>query len=139
MNKEEEWRCALPEVFHRYIFTPIFFINSLYDTWFRKNALKIDCTVELCSDMNLREVVNTRAKLLREGQEILRSKKNGVFFTSCPAHTMLPKSKFFTIASQSYTVQQALGAWINHQHNRRNLTEVLEVADALRKCPSLIL
>ena len=139
MNKQEEWHCVLPEVFHRYVFTPIFFVNSLYDTWFRKNALKIDCTVELCSDLNLREVVNTRNKLLREGQEILQSKKNGVFFTSCPGHTVLMKSKFFTITSKKYTVQQALSAWINHQGKGRNLTEVLEVADALRVCPRLIL
>ncbi|KAK7108162.1 hypothetical protein V1264_015948 [Littorina saxatilis] len=138
-EEEEEYRCVLPEVFHKYVFTPIFFINSLYDTWFRKNALKIDCTLDLCSDINLREVVNTRIKILNEGQEILRSKKNGVFFTSCPCHTVLMKKKFFSITSRRVTVQQALGAWIDHQGNRRNLTEVLEVTDALRTCPSLIL
>nr|KAG5699381.1 hypothetical protein BaRGS_008289 [Batillaria attramentaria] len=35
MNNDEEWRCILPEVFHKYVFSPMFFLNSLHDKWRR--------------------------------------------------------------------------------------------------------
>ncbi|XP_076444402.1 uncharacterized protein LOC143282639 [Babylonia areolata] len=139
LSRQEEWQCVLPEVLHKHVFTPLYFVNSLYDSWFRSNALRIACNVELCSDLNLKEVVSARLKLLQESEEILRAKKNGVFLTSCPGHTVLAKRAFFTVRAQGKSVREGLGDWLHHRGSGHNLTEVLEVSDALRKCPSLLL
>ncbi|KAK7486588.1 hypothetical protein BaRGS_00022113 [Batillaria attramentaria] len=136
MNNDEEWRCILPEVFHKYVFSPMFFLNSLHDKWYRYHALNIKCPVSVCTQEHLREVHNTLIQLVDEGKEILRSKKNGVFFTPCPAHTMLiHKNRFRRLMSRGRTVQQAVGAWVKDEVNSRNFTEVLSVEDVLKFCP----
>lgn len=136
MNSDEEWRCILPEVFHKYVFSPVVFLNSFYDTWYRKYALKIDCPVDTCPDMNLREVHENAKRMVQEGQEILRAKKNGVFFTSCPVHTMLVSERFTYVVSKGRTVQQALGAWINDRGSSENLMDMISVEEALQMCSS---
>lgn len=135
MKTENQWKCFLPDVFQEFVFSPIFFINSLYDSWYRKNALHIPCSLAVCPNDGLSEVDLTIDKLLQAREKILRSKKNGVFLTSCPVHTILMSEKFTLVTSGMCSVQQALGAWLNHQGNSRNLTELLTTEEALKKCP----
>lgn len=137
MNQEEEWRCILPELYHKFVFSPIFFINSLYDTWFRDNALGISCSAQECPSTHLTQVESFKSRLLQEGMEILKLKKNGLFFTPCPAHTFLMSRRFSLITAIEHSVQQALSAWINHQGNSRNLAEVVPLQEALKKCPDM--
>jgi hypothetical protein len=125
----------LPEVFHQYVRTPVYFINSLYDSWFRSEALKIHCDPDICMDVNLRDVVHTRTRLVEVANAILQNPNNGVFLTSCPAHTFVMKTKFFHLLSRKSSAQQGLRGWYLLGNGvLRNLTEVVELSDALRQC-----
>ncbi|KAH9525098.1 Pectin acetylesterase 5 [Bulinus truncatus] len=113
-NGTEEWKCLLPEVYFKFVFTPVFFINSLYDTWQRTNILKIPCLAIACPSMHKKAVYNARDLILNFARNITRYKKNGVYLTWCPLHTIINKPKFSSKELGDPTLLQSLSSWLQH-------------------------
>uniref|UniRef100_A0A2C9LBW4 Pectin acetylesterase n=1 Tax=Biomphalaria glabrata TaxID=6526 RepID=A0A2C9LBW4_BIOGL len=138
-NITERWRCLLPEVYYKFVFTPIYFVNSVYDTWQRTYLLKISCFASACPSVHRDVVYNARDSILTFAHNITRYKKNGVYLTWCPVHTILNQLRFSSAELGDSTVQQSLSSWL--QHDLSQITgdkNFLSLEAALEVCKSSI-
>ncbi|XP_041354310.1 pectin acetylesterase 5-like [Gigantopelta aegis] len=131
----DKWKCFLPGVYHRHVFIPALFFNSLYDTWYTENALRVWCVRSgSCTNGDLSVVDGMREAILAEGREIVASGKHGVFLTSCPVHTMLTVRTFTYIKAQELNPQKALALWIRDKTAGYNVTQVLPLKHSWNLC-----
>ncbi|XP_005111140.1 pectin acetylesterase 5 [Aplysia californica] len=134
MKKEDTWRCLLPQVYQSFVFTPAFFIQSIYDTWQRTNVLKVPCFAVTCPEAHLDEVYKARDAVQSMAQQIMTSRKNGVFLTVCPAHTILIRPYFYKKEVGNPTIQKSLSSWLQHSEVQTHVDVNLPLEAAVEMC-----
>ncbi|XP_071112886.1 uncharacterized protein [Haliotis cracherodii] len=135
LPEQVRWRCFLPEVFYKHVFTPMFFANSLYDTWYSSATLSISCTrAGLCPPRNMQVLDRVKQAILQHSQDLLASGKNGVFLTSCPAHTLLANPRFNSMKAGQLTSQDAISMWLKHNKKGYNVSESIDLNDSAHYC-----
>lgn len=116
VTKSIAYRCMDPLYFYDYLFTPVFLIASLHDTWYVQNALAITCPFKKCPPQEITIIDEHRKFTLRSIQPVKQSVHDGMFITSCPLHTTLLKKWFTHVLVNGTTPQRALSQWYNHKH-----------------------
>ncbi|KAK3763321.1 hypothetical protein RRG08_021144 [Elysia crispata] len=136
---DTEWRCLFPEVYYKFVFTPMFFTNSIYDTWTRPHALKISCSASNCPNANIPTVYANRDAVRNLAREISgSSKKHGVFLTACPVHRMMIKPWLSWTVFGSPTMQVTLTAWLRHDETMSSTDVALDIQPAVEQCSSVL-
>jgi len=59
-SKGETWRCLSPQYSYPFIKSPIFVLNSQYDTWQLANILQLGCLPPRCSESQMKFFENFR-------------------------------------------------------------------------------
>ncbi|XP_033741599.1 pectin acetylesterase 5-like [Pecten maximus] len=112
------YRCMDPLYFYNYLFTPVFLISSLHDSWYINHALAITCPFKKCPPQEIIVIDEYKSATLRALQPVKQSVHDGLFITSCPAHSLL-LTKWFSqqaVSVNNSSLQQALSKWYHHQH-----------------------
>merc|ERR1712232_896001 len=78
------WQCLFGENAVRYVSTPMFILNSKYDTWQEKAILGLQCEVTKCSS-------DQEAFWVTYGHQMVRAlaavpSHHAAFIANCPAH-----------------------------------------------------
>lgn len=147
--KANAWRCLFPSVYHDFIFTPTFYINSVYDSWSRINLLHIPCYADKCPDKSVPAMSRWRNAVVALAQSIATSEKHGVFLSQCSAHTTLTKNNFFNhhvatgrkkgdraIEGNGFTtLQRSLNMWLQHSQSPSILIPPMSIRQGLATCP----
>ncbi|GFS26911.1 pectin acetylesterase [Elysia marginata] len=134
-----QWRCLFPEEYYKFVFTPMFFANSIYDTWTRPNALKVSCSAKTCPDSNLATVYTNRDAVRALAREISgSSKKHAVFLTACPVHRMMIQPWLSLSVFGSPTMQVTLTAWLRHDETMSGSDVLLDITPAVEQCSSVL-
>ncbi|CAG5121806.1 unnamed protein product, partial [Candidula unifasciata] len=128
------WKCLFPEVYHPFVFTPLFFANSVYDSWQREYELGIACLAVSCPSEHVRDVHNLKDVVLGLAQNITRSKKNGLFLTVCPFHVLLVKPWFSEPVVGTPTLQSSVAAWLQHDKQQSLVKSLPDLESALEVC-----
>ncbi|GFO43540.1 pectin acetylesterase [Plakobranchus ocellatus] len=138
-SADDGWHCLFPEVYHRFVFTPMFFTNSIYDTWQRYHAVKILCSAAECPSSNLGTLYENRDAVRTVAKDISgSSKKNGVFLTWCPVHSMTIKRWLSWSVLGSPTLQATLTAWLRHDETMVSSDVLLDLQPAVEQCASTV-
>lgn len=134
---ENEWTCLLPGVYNQFVFTPAFFINSMYDTWQRRNILNIVCDADSCPEKYLQTIYATRDAIHHLAGSITKSKKNGAFLTVCPRHTIVIRPWFFDLEIGGLSLLKSIAMWLQH-HEATISYEVVDLQSALEQCQDIL-
>ncbi|BFZ25154.1 hypothetical protein BsWGS_28193 [Bradybaena similaris] len=135
---EDEWKCLFPEVYHPFVFTPLFFINSVYDRWQRRFELNISCNAFACPSDHIRYVHNLKDAVLGLAKKITRSRKNGVFLTMCPLHVLLVKQCFSDPDLGNPTLQSSVASWLQHDTEQAHVKSLPDLETAIEVCQGTI-
>ena len=126
-------------MYYKFVFTPMFFTNSIYDTWVRPHVLGIWCSASTCPDDNLPTVYAYRDAVRALAREISgSSKKHGVFLTACPVHKMVVKPFLSMSVFGSPTMQTTLTAWLQHDETMSGSDVLLDIRPAVEQCASAL-
>ena len=134
--KGQQWRCVLPQEYQPYVFTPNFFVSSIYDTWQRTNTLKVPCFAVSCPDASLDTVYRHRDAIKAFARQVASSRKNGVFLTACPRHVLLMKPDFYKTEVGNPTLQKSITAWLQHSESQGLIDITLSLEAAVETCSS---
>ncbi|KAK3098676.1 hypothetical protein FSP39_021875 [Pinctada imbricata] len=113
---EEQWKCLLPSFFYKHLFTPVFFVNSLYDTWYMNHVLSVTCPVSQCKAKDIEVLENHKNLVLSDIHPVVSSVHDGLYLTSCPVHSMLVNSRFNTkFHEDGVELRKAFSKWFFHK------------------------
>jgi len=137
LSHDVGWRCLDPLYFYRYLFTPAFFINSLHDSWYIRNALGVMCDFKICGKREITAIQNFKRIILKSIQPVKLSVHDGMFLTSCPLHTLLVRSWFSDVLRVKNTsVSQAISQWYSHQFSSPvKYMEDRTFPESVKHCP----
>lgn len=116
LDISEQWKCLQPNYYYKHVYTPAFFIQSLHDTWFSAHALGVQCSTKGCKSTQIQIIDESRQKFLSILKNVMLSKGDGLFVSSCPFHWVLLKSTFYENLNINGTnVADAVGQWYFHR------------------------
>lgn len=132
---DDQWQCLQPTFFYKHLFTPVFFLNSLHDAWYSKNAMGVNCPFSTCSQGDINILDQHRSSLLSKASSILQSLQDGIYLTSCPVHTMTMNKRFSSQLSEGgISPQNALMKWYFHQVPNYTFVENIDFRKATAVC-----
>lgn len=132
---DDQWQCLQPTFFYKHLFTPVFFLNSLHDAWYSKNAMGVNCPFSTCSQSDINILDQHRSSLLSRASSILQSLQDGIYLTSCPVHTMTMNKRFSSQLSEGgISPQNALMKWYFHQVPNYTFVENIDFRKATAVC-----
>lgn len=132
---DDQWQCLQPTFFYKHLFTPVFFLNSLHDAWYSKNAMGVNCPFSTCSQGDINILDQHRSSLLSRASSILQSLQDGIYLTSCPVHTMTMNKRFSSQLSEGgISPQNALMKWYFHQVPNYTFVENIDFRKATAVC-----
>ena len=112
----EQWACLQPDYYYKHVYTPAFFIQSLHDTWFSAHALGVQCSSKGCKASEIQIINVSRQNFHSIFKNVMLSKGDGLFVSSCPFHWVLLKSTFYeNLNINGTTVADAVGQWYFHR------------------------
>jgi len=118
LTTTEQWKCLQPEYYYKHVYTPAFFIQSIHDSWYLSHALGIQCTTTNCKSATSDAIYKNQQKIVLALSQVLESKGDGLFASSCPFHWVLLKSTFYgDLNINGTTVRKAVGQWYFHRKN----------------------
>lgn len=118
LTTTEQWKCLQPEYYYKHVYTPAFFIQSIHDSWYLSHALGIQCTTTNCKSAASDVIYKNQQKIVLALSQVLESKGDGLFASSCPFHWVLLKSTFYgDLNINGTTVRKAVGQWYFHRKN----------------------
>ena len=85
-NEIDGWQCFMAQYTYPYIQTPIFVLNSLYDTWQLGNILQLGCNPPDCNNTRMLEFFAWRTTFLNALKPVIQWGQNGVFADACLQH-----------------------------------------------------
>ena len=91
--------------------TPIFYVNSLYDYWGLWFILEMHCHPSQCPEQMSKFEEFHREYLDFANQIRDHSTQNGMFVTSCYAHSQILAEGYTEYRIGGKTVQEAFGDW----------------------------
>ncbi|CAM8880804.1 unnamed protein product [Rhodiola kirilowii] len=119
--------CFFPQKAARYVKTPLFLLNSAYDSWQIKNVLapteadpsgawnKCKLNFNKCSPHQLKAIKTFRGKFLKDIVKLGPSKTRGIFVDSCYLHCQTEQQALWLSRGspqvKNVTVAKAVGDW----------------------------
>ncbi|XP_038053009.1 pectin acetylesterase 11-like [Patiria miniata] len=104
--------CFFAQYAYPHVTTPMFIINSVYDSWAVQNILKVRCRPSGCSEEELRVIGEHRRTFLQRTDQINRYNKDGMFLTSCYDHILASlDSPWMTYKVAGRTTREAFADW----------------------------
>ncbi|XP_065184023.1 uncharacterized protein LOC135814780 isoform X2 [Sycon ciliatum] len=89
MSEADQWKCFFAQYSVSYISSPIFALQSLYDSNQLKTILQLPCVPPKCNASEYQLFLNWRTTFLKAFTSILnRTANTGIFAPSCVAHTL---------------------------------------------------
>ena len=111
-SADDAWRCFFTEYSYKYVKTPIFYVNSLYDYWGLWFILGIHCHPSQCPEEQISKLEEFHREYLDFAKQMRdHSTQNGMFVTSCYAHTQTLAEGYTENMIGGQTVQEAFGDW----------------------------
>lgn len=118
----EKWRCMFAEYLYPHIQTPLFPVNSLYDTWSIPNILGISCinstgSLAGCSDGDRHTIDEYKKNLTTVLGKIATLTGNGAWGISCAQHshlvsTVINNLKYAVPGGSNNTIEFSIASWI---------------------------
>jgi len=120
----EEWRCFFAPYSYPFIKTPIFVLNSVYDTAQLAGILQLGCLPPNCSQEMMEFFDNFRVEFLSQATPAIISTSNGFFGDSCLVHCQ-------TLTDDTWSVYKVSGqlmseTFANWYFGRNGKTRVLD-------------
>ena len=84
--ESDRWQCFMAQYTYPYIKTPVFVLNSEYDTWQLDNILQLGCLPPHCNETQMKAFTNWRGTFLAALEPAVESTANGLFTDSCLYH-----------------------------------------------------
>ncbi|XP_078342929.1 uncharacterized protein LOC144628666 [Oculina patagonica] len=113
-KRKQKFRCFLPQYSLPFVKSPIFLVNSLYDSWqipYMSNVPCI-CNLDTCSSTELSYIKKFRKKVLRALRPMFDSKRIAVFADSCFLHSQTCVNDLWTkVQIGDVTIAQAFANW----------------------------
>eukprot|EP00026_Physarum_polycephalum_P009288 Phypoly_transcript_09406.p1 GENE.Phypoly_transcript_09406~~Phypoly_transcript_09406.p1 ORF type:complete len:416 (+),score=52.69 Phypoly_transcript_09406:120-1367(+) len=118
----EGWKCIMAEYTYPFIKTPIFMINSKYDSWQMENIYKLPCYTNLtkCNSTELADVVNYGKTFLATLPPFEKNTEDGMFVDACYTHvqTVTPDNAWTMVEvananGQNVTMAESFNEWYN--------------------------
>lgn len=94
MGEANGWRCLFGSNVAPYVQTPMFVLNSKYDTWQKQAILGVDCSPPAC-DAATEKLWVGYGHLMVEKLNALPA-RHGAFVSNCPAHCQLGSTSMWT-------------------------------------------
>mmetsp|Transcript_8850 Transcript_8850/g.11841 ORF Transcript_8850/g.11841 Transcript_8850/m.11841 type:complete len:539 (-) Transcript_8850:821-2437(-) len=116
-EEEDEWKCMFGEHVSMFVKTPVFIINSKFDTWQRKTILGTDCDIGVnCPKSKETFDVEYGRSMLRALERI--PKDHGYFVSNCPGHCQTgARWNWNHIAIDNVKMKDAFLMWYDQQNN----------------------
>eukprot|EP00118_Oscarella_pearsei_P024870 m.306977 g.306977 ORF g.306977 m.306977 type:complete len:383 (+) comp41795_c0_seq1:77-1225(+) len=83
---EDQWQCFMAQYTYPHIETPIFVLNSEYDTWQLGNILQLGCVPPHCDTQQMQYFTAWRGIFLKALAPAIASPTNGLFTDACLVH-----------------------------------------------------
>ena len=114
--ENEEWRCMFGSVVAPFVKTPLFVLNSKYDTWQEKAIIGANCSIAQCPHGGAMQKF-----WVNYGQEMVRRlsslpPRHGAFVGNCPAHCQTG-SGYLTRTVNGTLMRDAFVEWYQDRMN----------------------
>nr|XP_002736437.1 PREDICTED: uncharacterized protein LOC100372731 [Saccoglossus kowalevskii] len=86
-DRNSKWKCFFPQYTYPYITTPIFVLNSAYDYWSLWFIMNVRCYISDCDAKGIFYYKHFHDQAFEITQLIYKSSKDGIYVTSCYAHS----------------------------------------------------
>ena len=117
-KRKKKYRCFFPQYSLPFVTTPVFLVNSLYDSWQIGSLSNISCICDFdtCSSAEKSFIEKFRKKTLRALRSVFDSKETAVFADACLVHSQCPINDFWTkVEVGNVTIAQAFVNWYRGQ------------------------
>ncbi|KAK1430795.1 hypothetical protein QVD17_13810 [Tagetes erecta] len=147
-------QCFYPQFTMPYINTPIFIVNSAYDTWQVSNMFATNesdpngeftkCKNDLneCSATQLKRLQDFRSDFLGTISSVIKSSAEGMFINTCYAHCQTDQSTWFAKATSKLddkTIAEAVDDWFNDKSELDDKVKMGTPETSREPCPDRIL
>ena len=109
-----KFRCFFPQYSLPFVKSPIFLVNSLYDSWqiTYMSGVFCMCDINTCSSEEMSYIKKFRKKVLRALRSIFDSEGSAVFVDACLVHSQNCVNDLWTrIQIGNVTIAQAFAKW----------------------------
>eukprot|EP00040_Diaphanoeca_grandis_P020239 m.107608 g.107608 ORF g.107608 m.107608 type:complete len:416 (+) comp27811_c2_seq1:300-1547(+) len=108
-NTSEGWRCMFGSAVGKFVQTPLFVLNSKYDTWQAKRIIGANCSISQCDPA-------LQTFWVKYGQEMVRlldelPARHGVYVHNCQSHCQTGTGPWSTDSVNGTIMQQAVTSW----------------------------
>lgn len=113
-KRKRKYRCFFPQYSLPFVTTPVFLVNSLYDSWQIGSLSNISCIcdIDTCSSAELSFIKKFRKKTLHALRSVFDSKGTAVFVDACLVHSQCSVNDFWTrVQVHNVTIAQAFVNW----------------------------
>ena len=118
-EESERWQCFMAQYTYPYIKTPIFVLNSEYDTWQLESILQIGCRPPNCSESQMQLIAHWRTTFLQALQPAIQSTTNGLFTDACLHHCQsMSDQSWSKIMVKNQTAHDTFVAWLDMKGTR---------------------
>ncbi|XP_077978572.1 uncharacterized protein LOC144434009 [Glandiceps talaboti] len=119
-DQNTKWKCFFPQYTYHYIQTPMFILNSAYDYWTLWFILNLRCYPSLCSPKEKFHYTKYHGDFMKIAQPLLDSTVDGVYLSSCYAHSQSVCNVDWNVYLVNQTTpQQAFSDWYFHRKTVR--------------------
>lgn len=113
-SEDDQWQCFYGAIMAQYVQTPMFILNSKYDTWQQNAILNIPCDGDIttCGDDDKKAFVDYGRKMLDSLQNNLPD-RHSAFVSNCPQHCQTGENVWVTESIDSVAMGDAVTTWWN--------------------------
>ncbi|XP_070564850.1 uncharacterized protein [Ptychodera flava] len=109
---DEQWKCFFPQYTYKYIKTPMFALNSAFDYWTMWFILDLRCYYLKCDDTGKHFYAFYPMEFITLAQQLFNSTKDGVYISSCFAHSQAARvTEWTNYLVNGTTPQKAFSDW----------------------------
>mmetsp|Transcript_58567 Transcript_58567/g.66786 ORF Transcript_58567/g.66786 Transcript_58567/m.66786 type:complete len:405 (+) Transcript_58567:57-1271(+) len=118
-SPDDAWKCIFPQYFVHEMETPVFPVQSQYDSWQLGNILRIGCTPENCKGDELKAALAYKEATL-SALDIKEFKStDGIWSEACVMHCHTGGSLYYdpnweVPENSGYTAERAVREWVTH-------------------------
>ncbi|XP_070539058.1 uncharacterized protein [Ptychodera flava] len=110
-DRSSQWKCFFPQYSFQYIKTPMFVLNSAYDYWTLWYALDLRCYHSECDTKGKYYYTYYQKEFMALMQQVFSSTKDGVYISSCYAHSQASNGEWTNYIVNGTTPQEAFSDW----------------------------
>lgn len=114
-RREDAWKCFMAQYTMPFIRTPLFMVNSPYDTWQLANVLMVpwDCVQDTtkCNATEISAIQNFRSEFVKASRAVVAHPSNGAYMDSCWEHCQACGNNWGKSTVNGKSIPAALGDW----------------------------